>query len=275
MCRMPRRERERGRDRRSSSSSGERDRTGRRGDDRRGRSRSRSASGLRRSVSRDLYRDDGELPVQKIAKLVNNQQDFLVDLLSEHKAEVESKLQSRSRRFASRAIERQFEVNTGFRELATKAQVALAVGDQQRWDEFLNQLTDQLQRHEEDLIIADTSQHGWLAVSKLRTGQELPKAIQKKLARIEKELDQRRRDGGARKKFSPVPGPSKEYSQRRGPKRQSPEEAMFAAANQRRDGTCSHCQEAYHFYRECPAYWRKVIESRAAKAKADAAAGAN
>jgi hypothetical protein len=74
---------------------------------------------LIRSPSRALYREDEN--VNKIADLVHSQQDFILDLISEHKAEVESKLQTKSRRFQSRQIEKQYEINTGFKDLVEKA----------------------------------------------------------------------------------------------------------------------------------------------------------
>ena len=58
---------------------------------------------LSRSASRGLY-DLPEEPVQAIKKLVTSQQEIILDLLSEHLAEVDEKIQLKSRRFSSKQI---------------------------------------------------------------------------------------------------------------------------------------------------------------------------
>ena len=96
----------------------------------RGRSRSRDRTTHRhrhrghrdtisRSASRGLY-DQPEEPVQAIKKLVTSQQEIILDLLSEHRAEVDEKIQLKSRRFSSKQIEKQYQINTEFRELVAK-----------------------------------------------------------------------------------------------------------------------------------------------------------
>jgi hypothetical protein len=67
------------------------------------------------------------------------------------------------------------------------------------------------------------------------------------------------------------PGQGQEQITRRGDRRLTPEEALFQAGRQIRQGTCSHCKKEYHYFKEYLAFWTKVQESRAAKAKADAA----
>jgi hypothetical protein len=49
-----------------------------------------------------------------VPRLIKEQQEFLVELLSEYKQEVESKLRAKQRRFTSKPLEKQFEVNTKF-----------------------------------------------------------------------------------------------------------------------------------------------------------------
>jgi hypothetical protein len=51
-------------------------------------------------------------------------------------------------------------------------------------------------------MLADTSPHGWLAVLKLRSGQELSKSLRKRLAQVDKDLSARKTGGF--KKFTPV-----------------------------------------------------------------------
>jgi len=274
---------------RSRSQSSRRDRRSRSGGARTGRSRSRSASrtssrsrsrtreprrrrrsksgsGLSRSPSRELYEED---PPARLATLVKSQQDFLLDLLEEHKHEVEDKLQARQRRFASKQIEKQFEVNSGFQKLAKAALAALGAKDYRRANNALEELCNNLEVHSQDLIIADTSPHGWLAVSKIRAGTDLPKNLRKRLDQVDRELAaQRYRDnGGAGKKLFQVPKEGQGPLIRRDNRRISPEEALSYASKQIRAGACSHCKKEYHYYRECPAFWQKVQESREAEAK--------
>jgi hypothetical protein len=263
---------------RSESDESARGRSQRRSPDRRVRSRSRSGTPvLRRSVSRELYREQPQLqpqlqPQPDIQKIVASQQEFVLELIREHKAEVDEKLASKSRRFSSKQIEKQFQVNYNFKELTAKIQQAHAVKDWETAQETADHLAEQLEQHEQDLVIADSSPHGWLAVNKLRNSTELPKAVRKKLAAVEKELDNRKsKNGGARGKFKQFSSGGQADNAGKG-RKYSPEEALFYAAKQIRPGQCSHCNKEYHFYRECPSFWTKVQESRAAKAKGSAAA---
>ena len=165
-----------------------------------GRSRSCShqrSRDMRRSRSRGRYRDrlvsrsisrsvSGELTngveLGEIKTLVTCQQEYIVDLLSAHKSELEAKLQGQSRKFASRQLEKQYQVNLAFKEKVSRIIQAVKKNDKQLALEEAEALAAELERHEEDLIIADTSPHGWLAVAKVRAGTELPKDLRKKLS---------------------------------------------------------------------------------------------
>jgi len=211
--------------------------------------------------------------VVEIARLVRNQQEVLLDVLKDHKEEVDKKLQARSRKFASRQIEKQYELNTEFLDLAQKALASVDVRDGERAKLHLGELIKKLGEHEEDLLIADASPHGWLAVSKIRSTKELPKDLRKRLAAVDKQLSSqkvagRSEDGGFKRSYQRLPGQGNQNPVfKRGERRISPEEALFAAARQVRPGTCSHCHKELHYYRECPEFWAKVHASREAKAK--------
>jgi hypothetical protein len=60
---------------------------------------------------------------------VEGQQEFILELLSEHKAEIDSKLQSKQRKFGNKQIEKQYEVNENFKEQAEKILVKLKAGE--------------------------------------------------------------------------------------------------------------------------------------------------
>jgi hypothetical protein len=234
-----------------------------------GRHRSRSGSfRLVRSPSRELYKET--LDADKVTALVETQQEYVFNLIAEHKAEVEAKFQSRQRKFQSKQIEKQFEINTGFKEKAEKALVKIQGRALKQAEDLVSELIQDLERHAEDLVIADTSQYGWLMVSKVRAATELPKALRKRLEQVEKDLSaQKNKNAGTRRNFLKISGTSSEPVTRRADKRITPEEALFAAGKQLRQGTCSHCKKELHYNKECPAFWTKVQESRQAKAKED------
>jgi len=261
-----RRSRERSRER-SGERSGERARERTRERSRTVRPRSRSGSyRIERSVSRDLFK--GEEAPQAVQKLVESQQELLYQWLKEHKEEVDEKLQVKARRFNSKPIERQYQLNSGYKEQVSKILAALEAGEVNRARDLAESLEGQLTQHEEDLIIADTSPHGWLAVARLRRGSELPKALRKRLDQVEKELSSQKKDGGSfKKKFGQVQREDKQPLVKRQDRRLSPEEVLYQASKQLRPGTCTHCNKGLHYFRECPAFWEKVQESRRAKAK--------
>jgi len=221
-------------------------------------------------VSRELYTRDEEL--QNIKRMVESQQEFVKDLLADHRNKLEEKIQNKGRRFGSKQLEKQFQVNWEFKECAQRILDAIQIGDKDKAEEVTTSLIGKLEEHEQDLIIADTSPHGWLAVAKVRSNTDLPKNIRKKLDQVERDLAARRQrhDGGSKKKFFQLQGPSREHHGGRGNRRVSPEELLFQATKQLRVGTCVHCGKGQHFFKECPEFWSKVIQSREAKAKASA-----
>ena len=87
---------------------------------------------ISRSVSRELFRNQEEEPVQAIKNLVTSQHEIILDLLSEHRAEVDEKIHLKARCFSSKQIEKQYHVNTEFREfreLTNKITIALAANE--------------------------------------------------------------------------------------------------------------------------------------------------
>ncbi len=223
---------------------------------------------MARSTSRTLY-DEETVTVEQVPKLIKQQQDFIVDLLTDHKHEVESKLKARQRRFSSRPLEKQFEVNSKFAELVDKALAELKRGNKKKTKSTLKQLRDGIKEHQEDLVIADTSPNGWLAVSRLRNRSDLSDDLRRKLEKVDKEIWRSRSYGGPRKKFGKIQsqGQGGDVRTSRPQQKLSPEELFYNASKQIRAGTCSHCKKEHHFYRECPDFWKKVQESREERAK--------
>jgi hypothetical protein len=221
-------------------------------------------------VSGELYRD-GPAKLKEVKQLVESQQDFLLTLLTEHKAQVEEKIASKARRFSSKQLDKQYQVNLGFKELAVKIKKALKAKEHKKAKRAAEELVEAIEEHEQDLIIADISPHGWLAVSKLRNSSDLTKDVRKKQANVEKDLEaQRAKNGGNRRKFQQVSQASAGGNGRKPEKKFSPEEALSFATKQVRTGSCSLCHKSYHYYRECPTFWTRVHDGREAKAKAGA-----
>ena len=228
-------------------------------------------------MSRDLLRGVEPPPqpiqVEEVPKLIKAQQDFLVELITEHRQEVDGKLETRRRKFTSKALERQFEVNDGFKDLVVKALTALKRNHRKKAKGFLKRLKRDLKEHEEDLIIADTSPNGWLAVAKLRGRSDLPDGLSKKLERVDREIWRARDYGRGQKKPRAVQVPSSGGDFRttrqlfKQAQRLSPEELLYNAAKQVRAGVCSHCRKENHFYRECPDFWREVQKAREERAR--------
>ena len=231
----------------------------------RNRSRSRSSdSRIERSTSRTLYQEN-DTPAGIVPKLIKEQQDFLVELIADHKQEVDAKLLNKQRRFGSKALEKQHDIAAGYKELVEKALKAVKSNNRKKAKSTLKELKKNITEHQEDLVIADISPNGWLAVSKLRNRTELPNSIRKKLEKVDKEIFfSKKYGGGAKKKFSKIQGSSDRSDVRtsRAPQKLSPEELLYNASRQIRAGVCSHCKKANHFYRECPDFWKKVQESR-------------
>ena len=222
---------------------------------------------MERSASRSLFNEE---EVRGVPQLIKQQQDFLVELISDHKQEIDAKLQARQRRFTSKPLEKQAAVTAGFQELVAKALAALKRGHKKKTKAVLKQLRDRLEEHQQDLVIADTSPNGWLAVAKLRNKSDLPDDLRKKLERVDKDIWRSKNYGeGAQKKPVKFQGQNGGGDVRTGRPQQklSPEELLYNASRQIRAGTCSHCKKENHFYRECPDFWAKVQESRQERAK--------
>jgi hypothetical protein len=87
---------------------------------------------LERSASRSLFNEE---EVRGVPQLIKQQQDFLVELISD---------QARQRRFTSKPLEKQAAVNAGFQELVAKVLAALKRGHKKKMKAVLKQLRDRL-----------------------------------------------------------------------------------------------------------------------------------
>ena len=224
---------------------------------------------------RDSERND----LSHFKRLLREQQETIEDLLSEQKREfVERVDPNRSHSFNQKSLEKQFDVNRDFLLLAKKIQKCLDKQQIYQAKDHIENLLDELKTHQEDLIAADISRNGWLAVARLRDKCSLPKSLLKELEKVDDQIDNRRkkyRNGRTGERSSEVDketqrNPNKFFKPQQGggkPQKKSPEEILQEATRQTRAGVCSHCKQEGHFFRECAGFWTKVLENRKAFAE--------
>lgn len=194
--------------------------------------------------------------------LLTKQQEYVHDLISQHKSDLEELVTQSTTNpttFRNKGIEKQYSFNGKVLRLVKKVKKGL----KKRKDvtNLVKEVIDLLDTHAEDLLVADSSRHGWLTVHQLRGRQTLSSDLLQKVDRIDSRLDRTRKDGfkgssGYNKKMD---GKDRVQTYR---KKQGPEEFLQSLVGRKREGTCSHCSEIGHFYRECPDFWKEVQESR-------------
>ena len=134
----------------------------------------------------------------------------------------------------------------------------------------LKSTVEKLEEKSEDLMIADQSPFGWLAVSLIRQKSDLPRDIQRKLEKVNKQLELRskaQRGGFNRNKYGRYQRDSASHDQQDNVRvsrnqRKSPQDYIQIFGKQKKSGLCSHCEQYGHYYRECPSFWRQVQETR-------------
>ena len=215
------------------------------------RSRSRSPSG---NV------DEGQ---RRLEQMLNEQQEYIKDLISNHKEEVDELLASKTKSFRSKGLEKQFEFNNKVTTRLSKIKKLLRKKKISRATDAVKELLEICEDHADDLLVADSSRHGWLTVHQLRGGT-LSSDLWKKVEKIDNRLDKARpKDGKNRPQASGGNSNRMENQNvQTWRRKQGPEEAMQSYSKVQRQGTCTHCSAQGHFYRECPDFWRDVNASR-------------
>ena len=200
--------------------------------------------------------------------MLQDQQEYIHDLINSHKEEVGELVSPRSQTFRNKGIEKQFLYNM---KVSTKLKKVKSLLKKQKLNRALESVRDLLklvEDHNDDLLIAENSRHGWLTVHQLRGGSSLSSDLQKKVEKIDSRLDksrqqqrgdvQRYRPGKGRQDSFRMEGKDVQTFRRK----QGPEEALLSFSKTNRQGSCTHCSESGHFYRECPDFWKSVNESR-------------
>lgn len=239
--------------------------------------RSRSPSQLRgASVDQNqVLPPVGEPQVGEVVAAVKNlvlqQYNTFKDVIEEHKEEVDDKFIKTSVKFQSKPIERQFEVNSEFLVLNRKIYRALKHQNLSKVKKLVKKQEEELVKHEQDLIIADESEFGWLTVAKIRDKKFLSSSLVKQINKVDALIAKAKSKNGQNSSgFARNQGQTPQRPTQNGgvvtkrAERKSPEEILHETAKRQRAGNCSFCSEAGHWYRECPAFWRKVSESRTA-----------
>ena len=215
--------------------------------------------------------DNAENQKVLLKRMLAQHRDTISVLLAEQREELFDKVSSPSRKhtFKQKSIEKQFEINENFEKLAKRVEKALKSGRIEKAKDFIEKLVDEIEEHSEDLIGADVSRNGWLAVSRVRNRSSLPKNFLKELERVDASIDKSKtpfkQNGRPNERTRQVDGMpySGNYVRTNRPyQKKSPEQLLEEASKQSRAGQCGHCQEEGHFYRECPSFWQKVKESR-------------
>jgi hypothetical protein len=203
--------------------------------------------------------------------LLYEQEKSLSELFVDHKQELES-LVHQKRNFRQKPLQKQYEFNETVLSELYKVKKYLKKGDCTRSISLLKSTLEKLEEKSEDLQIADQSPFGWLAVSMVRKKTELPKDLQKRLEKVNKQLEFRtkvQRGGHYRPKYGryqyqrDADGHDQQANVRVSRnERKSPQDYIQIFGKQKKTGICSHCEQYGHFYRECPAFWRQVQETR-------------
>ena len=214
-------------------------------------------------------------PVNLFRRLLSDQQESISQLLAEQRQELFEKVEkSKNHKFRQRVLEKQYEVNEEFCNISRCVQSALKKGHIEKAAAKIEELTEDLEAHGEDIIAADLSRHGWLTVQRLRNKSSLSSSLLKQLEKEDEAIDKNKkkafiqdgRFGGRSRTMDGGPFKDSVRTVRSGGafQKKSPEQLLEEAVKQNRAGQCGHCQEECHFYRECPSFWEKVKESRKA-----------
>ena len=243
------------------------------GSDREIRSRSRErGSRLRERRSRSSTRSRSSPRVLEqgeggsLSQLLNKQQEYVYDLINQHKEKIDDLLVEKNRNFRSKGLEKQYIFNKKIITKAKKLKKNLKKEKVSRALSCVRDLIELCEEHADDLMIADSSRHGWLTVHQLRGPERLPGDLQKKVEKIDSRLDkvknggqENRRYNGGRQNYKRV---DKEDVQTYRYRRQGPEEAIQSLSKTQRNGSCTHCRTEGHYFKECPQFWTEVAESR-------------
>ena len=94
--------------------------------------------------------------------MVTTQFARVQEQIKEQKEDTEEKFRQKSVTFKQKSIQRQYEVNSKFLNKVRKTYRALKKKDSRQVKKLLRSLENDLLDHEEDLLIADQSDNGWL-----------------------------------------------------------------------------------------------------------------
>ncbi len=222
--------------------------------------RSRSPS-RHRSVS--VQDNSGSLDTRTFKSIIQQQQQKIEELLCLQRQELEDKIDSKTN-FRQKRNERQYSFNTKVLNILERAKKLLKEEDKKGALLEIKDAIHILQTQNEDILIADSSKFGWLTVSKFRGKEKLPSSIQKKIQKIDNNLDKyagkpNYKKGGYKNFRQPT---SQSTVQTNRQTRKGPEETLQFLKTRKRSGLCTFCSESGHFWKECSSYWTEVNKSR-------------
>ena len=211
------------------------------------------------------------MPIAEVEKLLEKQQSTLLEIISNHKQEIDDLVTPTKQTFRKVGIAKQHSFNQSIISMVKKLKKYHKDDDYKRGKEMIKDIIERLEEQQTDLQIADSSKHSWLTVSVLRNKTTLPADIAKKIEKIETRLDRTRpqqpRYGEAPKNTGQRYSNNRVQIERKSAK--GPEELLRQLQGQKREGKCTHCLQTGHFFRECSEFWASVQRSRAAASAAN------
>ena len=99
---------------------------------------------------------------------------------------------------------KQYEVNENFAFIAKSCLDALEKGKLKKAEEHLKDLNEELEEHNDDIIAADLSKHGWLTATRLKNKSGISKNLLKRLEKEDDAIDRWRRKEGTGRTFQSI-----------------------------------------------------------------------
>ncbi len=208
-----------------------------------------------------MKKNGDTLSVNQVKQLMDEQQNNLLQILGNHKDDIDDLVASKTKKFRKPSIEKQHQFNAQILHLLNRVKKEHKKGHSETVASLIKEALSKLENQQADLLVADQSKYGFLTVNLLRGNTELPSSIAKKVEKIESRLDKTHQDYERGKK------PSKPLDTKTGGRfehrrKQGPEQLLQQLQRRTREGKCSHCEQDGHFFRECPKFWQEVSDAR-------------
>ena len=197
--------------------------------------------------------------------LLNRQQEKVFEIISSRTDKLRELKEEKEIVFRNKGLGKQYKNVQKTLASLNRVKKALKKKKIEKALDEVRDLIESVEEQGEDLLIADTSKHGWLTVFNLRGKKNLPSDLMKKIDKIDSKIDREKSSKDGWKKRGGYKGDEEvgsAFRQGLPRRRPGPEETMQSLTKSRRQGQCSHCNEYGHFYKECSKFWQQVSEQR-------------